>query len=206
MNPETIAVAASLLLVGWYIAGHLCNVRRGRRIRAWLEPGADALGGEIEGGWLGTPASGARFNVTRAKPPFRRLEITLLLANREIPLLWFIDHLRGKRDRCIIRGTLRSPRGGEVWVSSTGRTDPEGESWTHREGPHGLTISYRGRDGLQLSTALTSYLEAYGSYLDRFRWSKQDPHVDLQIRIAGLLRTDAHVCLADLSAALQASS
>ncbi len=206
MRPEAIAVAVSVLLVGWYVTGYVYNLRRGRRLRQWLEGGLDAFGGEIEAGWIGTPASGARFNVRRAKPPFKRLEVTLLLANRETPLLWFIDHLRGKRDRCIIRGTLRSPRGGEVWVGSTRRTDRQGESWTCEQGPHGLAVCYRGRDGFQLGTAVNPFLEAYGAHLQRFHWRKQDPHVDLQLMIAGLLQTEAHAWLHALSTALLAHS
>jgi len=72
---------------------------------------------EREAGWIGSPASGARINVIHAAPPFRRLEMTLLLENREVPLLWLFDRLHGKRDWLTIKATLRSPRRGEVEVS-----------------------------------------------------------------------------------------
>lgn len=207
MNSETIAVVAvSALLVGWYVAAHMYNRRRGRRVRRWLEDGLDALDGEREAGWIGSPASGARFNVRRANPPFRRLEVTFLLANREIPLLWLRDHLRGKRDRIIIRATLRSPRRGEVWVSSSGRTDLQGPSWTWQEGPHGLKIAFRGHNGRQLVTAVSPWLEAYGAHLDQFHWRKQDPHINLQLTIVGHLETEAEAFLTDLSTVLEADS
>ncbi len=207
MNSGTITiVAVSLLLLGWYIAAHMVNRRRGRRFRRWLEAGLDVFGGESEGGWIGSPASGARFNVRRASPPFRRLEITLLLANREIPLLWLLDHLRGKADRIIIRATLRSPRRAEVWVSSTGPSGRQGESWTRRDGPHGLTIAYRGRNGSRIVRALTPWLEAHGAHLNQFHWRKQDPHINLHLRITGLLDTEAEAFLTDLTTALQADN
>lgn len=207
MTPGTIAIiVVSVLLAGWYVAAHVYNRRRGLRLRRWLESGLDALGGEREAGWIGSPASGARFNVRRADPPFRRLEITLLLANREIPLLWLADYLRGKRDRLIIRATLRSPRRGEVSVNSSRRRHLQGDTWTRQEGPYRLKIAFRGRNGRQLVTALSPWLEAYGAHLDRFHWRKQDPHINLRLRVAGLLETDTEILLTDLSTALQADS
>jgi hypothetical protein len=206
MNPQAIVIAVSAVLIAWYIAAHLYNRRRGRQLRRWLEGRLAELGGDIEADWIGSPASGARFNVRRADPPFRRLEAILLLANREIPLLWLVDYLRGKRDRIIIRATLRSPRRGEVWVTSSRRSDRRGENWTWQNGPHGLKIAFRGRNGRQLVTTLSSWLEAYGFHLDRFHWQKLDPHINLQLTIAGHLETGAESFLTDLSTALQANS
>lgn len=200
-----VVIAVSVLLAAWYAVGHLYNRRRGRRLRGWLESGLGALDGEREAGWIGSPASGARINVRRAKPPFRRLEVTLLLENREIPLLWLLDGLRGRRDRMIMRATLRSPRRGEVMVSLDGGTDQEAGSWTWLEGPRGLTIAYRGRNGQRMAAAMEPWLHTYGSHLRRFHWRKQDPHINLQLRIADLLDTEAETFLADLSMALQTS-
>lgn len=205
MDQGTIVlIAVSVFLGAWYGGGHLYNRRRGRRLRSWLEAGLSALDGERESGWIGSPASGARINVRRAKPPFRRLEIVTLLENREIPLLWLVDTLRGKRDRIIIRGTLRSPRHGEVAVTSDGPTDQESGSWVWQDGPEGLKIGCRGSNGQQMAHLLQPWLETYGSYLHRFHWRKQDPHVNLQLRVSGLLENRAETLLTELSAALQA--
>ncbi|MGD2105671.1 MAG: hypothetical protein PVJ55_11225 [Anaerolineae bacterium] len=205
MDQGTIVViAVSVLLAAWYGGGWLYNCRRGRSLRTWLEAGLSVLDGESEVGWIGSSASGARIIVRRARPPFRRLEMTLLLANREILLLWLVDSLRGKRDTLIIRGTLRSPRRGEVTVASDGPTDKEAGSWTWQHGPDGLSVGYRGLNGQRMAATLEPWLDAYGSHLHRFHWRKQDPHVNLQLRIAGLLDTKAETLLTDLSNALRA--
>ncbi len=204
-------IAVSVLLAVWYVAGHIYNRHRGLRLCRWLEAGLNALGGEKEVGWIGSPASGARINIRRAKPPFRRLEITLLLENREVPLLWLSDHLRGRRDRVTIRGTLRSPERGEVEVASnlptrSKRCSYDGaNAWTWQEGPHGLNVAYRGLNGQRMANALEFWLSAYGPHLRRFCWRKQDPHINLQVRITGLLETKAETFLTDLSTALRAS-
>jgi len=213
MDPEVIAVIGlCVFLALWYGGGYLYNRRRGQRLFRWLEIGLDVLGGEREFGWIGSPASGARINVIHAAPPFRRLEITLLLEYREIPPLWLLDRLRGKRDWLIIKSTLRSPRRGEVEVSLTksgalslskGKTTRRQEqTWTRQEGPHGLIIAYRGSGAQQKVAMLEPWLETYGAHLHRFAWRKTDPHVQLQMKVAGLLATSSETFLADLQAAV----
>ena len=129
MDPAVVAVIGlCVLLVLWYGGAHLFNRRRGQRLFRWLEAGLDVLGSEREAGWLGSAASGARINVVHASPPFRRMEITLLLENREIPPAWLVGRLRGQRDWLIIKATLRSPRRGEVEVVSESRPGSAGSA------------------------------------------------------------------------------
>lgn len=209
MDPEIIAIIGlSVLLIVWYGAGYLYNRRRGRRLFRWLEKGLHVVGDEREMGWIGSPASGARVNVVHANPPLRRAEITLLLANREIPLLWLLDHLRGRRDRVIIQATLRSPRRVELRVTSDVRRTVAGQDqgWTRQAGPHGLAVSYRGQNAQGQLEALEPWLDTYGAHVHRFYWNKRDPHIVLQMRIAGLLEVPAEEFFTDLSAALKANT
>lgn len=204
MNRGTMAViAVSVFLVVWYAVAHIYNLRRGRRLRQWLEAGLDDLGGKRETGWIGSPASGARFTLRGAKAPFKRMEITLLLENREIPILWLLDYLRDRRDRLIMRATLRTPRRGRVQVRSKVPSEPKAGSSMWKQGPHGLMVAYQGPNGDQMAAALDSWLRTYGSQIQRLHWSKHDPHVTLQLRIAGLLETKAETLLSDLAIALQ---
>jgi hypothetical protein len=209
MDTGTIAVIGfCVLLVLWYVVGHLVNRRRGQALFHWLESGLDVLGGKREAGWLGTPASGARFTVIHAAPPFRRLEITLLLENREVPLQWLLGHLRGRRDGLIMKATLRVPRQGEVEVSpGAGMIVPPGEEgWTSENGPHGLAVAYRGTGARQQAEALGTWLETYGTHLHRLSWRRQDPHVQLHIRVAGLTSTPSHKILDDLRSTMERAS
>jgi len=212
MEPGVVAIIGlCVLLALWYGGGHLYNRRRGQRLFHWLEMGLDVLGGEREAGWIGSPASGARINVIHAAPPFRRLEITLLLENREILPLWLFHHLRHKRDGLIIRTTLRSPRRGEVEiVPAKGRTAQglhreQEQPWTWQEGPYSLAIAYRGSGARQQVAGLVSWLETYGAHLHRFSWRKTDPHIQLQMKVGGLLAASSETFLADLQAAVGGS-
>ncbi|MBL7065218.1 MAG: hypothetical protein ISS49_13580 [Anaerolineae bacterium] len=205
MDPGVIAVIGlCVFLALWYGGGYLYNRRRGQRLFRWLEIGLDVLGGERESGWIGSPASGARINVIHAAPPFRRLEITLLLENREIPLLWLLDYLRGKQDGLIIRATLRSPRRGEVEVGSAKRKAARRreQPWMWQEGPHGLAVAYQGPGAQRQVAGLEPWLETYGAHLRRFVWHKTDPHIQLQVKASGLLAMSSETFLADLQAAM----
>jgi hypothetical protein len=209
MDPAVVAIIGlCAVLVLWYGGGYLYNRRRGQRLFSWLEAGLDALGGEREAGWLGSPASGARINVIHATAPFRRLEITLLLENREILPLWLFDRLRSKRDWLIIKATLRSPRRGEVEIvptqGQTARTlrKEQAQPWTWYEGPDDLAIAHRGPGTQSQVARLEHWLETYSQHLHRFSWRKTDPHVQVQVSVVGLLATPSQTFLTDLQATI----
>jgi hypothetical protein len=50
-------------------------------------------------------------------------------------------------------------------------------------------------------TELESWVQAYGACLHRFSWRKTDPHVQLQMNVAGLLAMSSETFLADLKTA-----
>lgn len=213
MDPGAVAVTALSLLLGlWYGAGYLYNRRRGELLFHWLQRGVEALGGEIEAGWLGSPAAGVRLNVRQAQPPFQRLELTLLLESREVMPLWLLNRLRDRQDALIIKGTLRLPVSGEVEVlPSKGRLAQSlrreaKHPWTWQEGPHGLALAYRGSGGKKRVAALMGWLEAYGAHLDRFSWRKTDPHVQLQIWLKGLESKPCRPLFTGIQAALMAAT
>jgi hypothetical protein len=205
-----VVIALCLVLVAWYAVGYLYNLRRGRRLFAWLETGLGVLGGERTAGWMGSAASGARIQILHADAPFRRLEVTLLLARREIPLLWLLDHLRGRRDRLIIKATLRSPRQGELEVTpprksflesaaADYRRDP---SWAGEVGPHGLLVLHRGPSTERQQASLRPWLQAYGHALRRLAWQKSDPHIQVHLDLVKWATTSSQEMLDGLRIAV----
>lgn len=190
MNTGTIAVIAlSVFLFLWYIGGHLYNRRHGRRLFRWLEGGLKVLGEEYRWRWLGSSASGARILIPQAHPPFRRIEITLLLENREIPILWLADRLQKKRDGAIIKATLRSPESREIQVGPPNELRSTAIlSWNRETGPHGLMVAYRDSGSSSPLAKLTPWLTRYGPYLRRFVLQREDPHLAMWINLTELVR------------------
>lgn len=202
MDPEIVAIIGlCLFLVLWYAAGYLYNRRQGQRLFFWLEQGLDVLGSKREAGWLGSPASGARINVLEAHPPFRRMELTLLLERREVPLLWLWDRLRGRRDWLVIKATLRSP-GREEWEIRAAKNKDKGGTWEQRECPQGLVLAYQGTAAPRQALELTPWVETYGAHISRLIWQQSDPHVQLQGQVDGLLGSPSRAFLSDFQAAV----
>lgn len=189
MNTGTIVVIAlSVFLILWYIGGHLYNRQRGRYLFRWLEGGLKVLGEEYQWGWLGSPASGARVLIFQAHPPFRRMEMTLLLENREIPILWLADRLQKKRDALIIKATLRSPESREIQVGPPNELRSAAIlSWNREKGPHGLMVAHRGPGPSSHLTRLTSWLTRYGPHLRRLVLQREDPHLAVWVNLTGIV-------------------
>lgn len=188
MSTGTIAVIAlSVFLFLWYVGGHLYNRRKGLRLRQWVEQGLREAGEAGEGGWLGSPASGARILVRRAHPPFQRMEITLLLENREIPVLWLADRLQGKRDALIVRATCLSPQKGSIHAGPPSQIlTPPLLSWPREKGPHGLLIAAQDSGAFRRREGVSSWLNSYGPYLRRLILQDEDPHLTVWINVSEL--------------------
>jgi hypothetical protein len=56
--------------------------------------------------WLGS--SVVELNIAKAKPPFRKFNLVLVLQPRDVPWLWLFSLLRNRRDMVILRGNLTS--------------------------------------------------------------------------------------------------
>lgn len=191
-SSQRILLVLALIMLLWYVIGLWYSRRKGIRTLNWLREGVQVLGGDLHADWLGSAASGARVVVIKADPPFRQLETTYLLESRELLPLWLMNLLRGKRDELIVKAHLRSPRQGAIEVVPSGSRLERSlrqngrASWHWQEGPHDLHIAYRGGQGKALSAAVIPFLHSYGPYLNRFSLQRKQPHLLLQLRLAGL--------------------
>jgi len=190
---QRILLVLALVMLLWYVIGTWYNRRRGIRTLNWLREGLGSLGGQMQASWIGSAASGARLVINNAAPPFRQLETTFLLESRELLPLWLVHFLRRRRDELIIKADLHSPRKGEVEVVPRGSRLERSirqkgrPSWQWEDGPHGLRVAYRGRQGDVLRVAVTPFLQNYGPSLRRFSLRKDRPHLLLHARLAGLV-------------------
>lgn len=208
MNSEVIVVIGlCAFLVLWYAGAYLINRRRGQHLYHWLQRGLDAMGGDWQTTWLGSPSSGVRLSTTEAPVPFQWVEMILLLENREILPFWLLGRLRGRRDWLILKAATDKVRPGEVEVLPKQSRTAEGlrqdaqPPWKWQEGPHGLAIASRGAGAQQQVDRLRRWLETYGGYLDRLSWRREAPQLQLQLRLAGLSDRPSEALLSDLRAA-----
>ena len=101
---ELIAVAA-IVIVAWFAAGTIWNIRRGRALMLWMQDGLAALGQRTTVRWLGSTA--VEMAIRDGKPPFAAVTLVIFLEARDVFWMWGLGRLRGRRDILIIRGALR---------------------------------------------------------------------------------------------------
>jgi hypothetical protein len=101
---EPIAIAA-VAIVAWFAAGTIWNVRRGRTLMRWMQDGLARLGERTTVRWLGSTA--VELAIRDGKAPFAGVTLVIFLEARDLPWMWALGRLRGRRDTLIIRGALR---------------------------------------------------------------------------------------------------
>lgn len=190
LTPESIVVLLGIVLALWYLIAAIYNRRRGVAIYRWLQAALNGFGGEVSGRWIGSSGSGAELVVRKATTPFKEIHLIYLLASRELLPLFLVDLLRNKRDRLIVKATLRSSLPAEIEVypaqSLSARKLRSRQELTVEDGPHQLLIGVQGHDASKVKSALTPFLERYGSRLVSLSWSKKAPHLVLILTLDGL--------------------
>ncbi len=107
MSPElAIFVGVVIAIVGWFALGTHLNVRKGHLFLEWLQSGLPLVGEKTTLRWLGS--SVVQLQIENARAPFRRVEVLVVLEPRDVPPLWLLSRLRGRRDLLIVRTELRS--------------------------------------------------------------------------------------------------
>jgi hypothetical protein len=139
-----------VFVVGWFAAGTHLNIRRGHKVLAWLQQGLTLLGERTSLRWLGSAV--VELTIAKAKQPFRKAEIVVVLEPRDVPLLWWYYRTRGRCDLLIVRAQLDAPPEFEIEIF-----DPN--SWTTR----GLESDLRSRNWAPVQLAPTSPLKAYAA-------------------------------------------
>lgn len=122
-DPKTIVVAGLAVIMGWFAVGLLSNLRRGNAVIRWLQGGLPLLGERTTFRWLGS--SVAQMEISRAKQPFRTLQLMIVLAPRDVPWFWLLAALRGRRDILIFRAKLCAAPGTSLEMADSA-------SWTGR--------------------------------------------------------------------------
>jgi hypothetical protein len=141
---------AVIVFVGWYAVGTQYNVRRGNNALKWIQKGLPLMGERATLRWLGS--SVVELKITKAKDPFRSSELLVVLEPRDVPVLWWWGHARGRHDLVIVRGQLRAAphfdleaRGQKVWGQSDLKRDVS-PKWIAVQGgvANSMSADYRG--------------------------------------------------------------
>ncbi len=202
-----LSILVILAVVGWFAVGTQFNIRKGHKAMAWLQGGLKLLGEKTTLRWLGSSA--VELKITQARAPFRHAEVVLVLEPRDISVLWWYYHLRGRRDLLIVRGQLVHSPAVEFEAFDS-------RSWSN----HGLeaTVRFRNWNPLPLTTPdriayavgnpgdlspLLSKLAANGHLPVRLSVRRSEPNFEVQWYLDEAQRSEAHNLFTALCALAQ---
>jgi hypothetical protein len=105
MDPKAFLIVGAVIVLGWFAAGLLYNLRRGNGVLRWLQAGLPLVGEKTTFRWLGS--SVAQLEINKPKKPFRHVNLMVVLQPRDT-FLWAFSALQGRRDLMIFRSQLAS--------------------------------------------------------------------------------------------------
>jgi hypothetical protein len=189
MDPKyVILILAVAIVMGWFAFGMIFNLRRGDKLLNWLRSGLPRIGEKTTFRWLGS--SVAEMVINKAKKPFRNLVTMLVFAPRDVPWMWAIERMNGRRDTLIFRADLTVPPRVDLELADpaswTGRMilrQLQERGWEARPYQSVQLMAPRGMLDYAASTleqlALPS--QALAPHFWRFAIRRQSPHLELHI-------------------------
>jgi hypothetical protein len=187
----TVLLAAlSIVVVGWFAAGTIHNVRKGTALMRWMQGGLPLLGARTSVRWLGTTA--VEMVIREARPPFEDVALVIFMEPRDLPWMWALTRGGGRRDTLIIRARLRRvPRvdlealDPKSWSGHDAlRRMPAGD-WSVREpsSEGGLPVYTRTPAALGRADDLVALARGAGLTVRRLSVRRTEPHLQLHVAL-----------------------
>lgn len=200
MDPKYFLVLAVIVVMGWFAFGVIYNLRRGDALIRWMQSGLPRIGERTTFRWLGT--SVAELVIARARGPVRRLETLVVLSPRDIPWLWLLSGMQGRRDTLIFRAQLSVPPPMDLeladprsWTGRMALQQAAQRGWESRAYRDLQLMAPPGLLNLASSTLdrLDPPSRKIASRYRRFGLRKSSPHLELHIAFPDRQNIDAAI-------------
>jgi hypothetical protein len=167
----------AVVLVAWFAAGTIWNVRLGSALMRWMQDGLPALGKRTTVRWLGSSA--VELVLNDPEPPFFSVTLVVFLEPRDLPW-WPLSRLRGRRDTLIVRAVLKRAPAVELEALEPG-------SWSARDAlprippvwPAEESIHYENPAALERARSLLGMARRAGLRVRRLSVRRAEPHFQL---------------------------
>ena len=198
MNSQYIVVIAVAVFMGWFALGMIYNLRRGDALLKWMQGGLPLIGQRTTFRWLGT--SVAEMGIAKAKRPFQRLDILLVLKPRDVFWMTILALFQGRDDVLIFRTYLSTPPLLDLELADpktwSGRTAPKQVSERGWESAdyHGLRLmAPKGLLNLATTTLdqLATPMQSLSPRYIRFSLRKTAPNFEVHVPFPNPRAADA---------------
>lgn len=198
MNSQYIVVIAVAVFMGWFALGMIYNLRRGDALLKWMQGGLPLIGQRTTFRWLGT--SVAEMGIAKAKRPFQRLDVLLVLKPRDVFWMTILALIQGRDDVLIFRGYLSTPplldlelADPKTWSGRTALKQVSERGWESTD-YHGLSLMAP-KGLLSLAAATLDHLAAPMQSLSpryvRFSLRKTAPNFEVHVPFPNPRAADA---------------
>lgn len=198
MDPKYFLILAAIIILGWFAFGIIYNLRRGEALLRWMQSGLPRIGEKTTLRWMGS--SVAELKIAHAKGSFRQLETLLVLAPRDVPWLWLISGLQGRRDTLIFRGQLGNPPYLEMeladptsWTGRMAVTKATQLGWEKQPYQDYLLMAPAGRIDIAVQTInrIDTLTRQLSHHYRLFSLHRTSPHLELHLPFPDLRKEDA---------------
>jgi hypothetical protein len=189
--PAVLAIGA--IFIVWFVAGNELMRRRARTLALWSKRAADPLGGRQAVQWL--TLHSFRLEVDGLKPPFRSGTLTGLVESWDVPFIWFINRLNGRRDMILVQLALRQQ---PIWgielfrrrsvLAGDARHLAAQEGWVTEPFEEFLLASPPGATSQKLAGELVAALGPGRAELLRLAVRRRGLHLTLALNVPDLER------------------
>jgi hypothetical protein len=185
-----LLTVVAVLVVGWFAAGTLHNVRKGSALMRWMQGGLPLIGARTTVRWLGTTA--VEMVIREAKAPFAEVVLLVFMEPRDVPWMWALSRRGGRRDTLIIRARLRrAPRVDlealepRSWSGHDAlRRMPAGEWPVHEpSSAGGLPVYARTPSAIGRAEELVALANRAGMTVRRLSVRRTEPHLQLHVAL-----------------------
>lgn len=206
MNSQYIVVIAVAVFMGWFALGMIYNLRRGDALLKWMQGGLPLIGQRTTFRWLGT--SVAEMGIGKAKRPFQRLDVLLVLKPRDVFWMTILALIQGRDDVLIFRTYLSTPplldlelADPKTWSGRTALSQVSARGWESAD-YHGLRLmAPKGLINLAVTTLdqLSAPMQSLSSRYVRFSLRKTAPNFEAHVPFPNPRVTDAKAYFQALS-------
>ena len=190
---QWIVIGLSVVLIIWYVIVGYLNRKMGILIYRWLREGLETLGVVSDMRWIGSASSGGQLHLKSTNPPFKNMEVTFLLASREILPLWLFNLHRGKRDELILKANLRQPPNLEIEAAREGDREfsmllalEQKPIFSQLPAPEGYQLAYRGQKKPGKIEYLEEFLRTSGGMVRKVSLQRKRTHLVLLVSLVEL--------------------
>jgi hypothetical protein len=183
-----ILMVLVFILMGWFAAGTILNVRKGSAAMRWMQGGLPMLGERSTVRWLGTTS--VELRIREAKPPFTEVAVVVFLEPRDVPWLWALNRSWGRRDTLIIRGLFRRTPDEELealdrqsWSGRDAVRELGEERWSERgkSADGELSVLIKVDSAGAQADALLDLARGAGMRVRRLSVRRKEPHLVLHV-------------------------